>query len=135
MTEPPGSKDPVSAKADATGGGGRGHRIKGQQNIIVGMRVRPLNAKEKERSAWVCVDVLDHENVLVNDPDDKMGGLDYLRLNKTKTMHYCFDYAFGPDATQQEVYDKCTKSLALKAVEGYNACCFAYGASTRALFA
>ena len=68
----------------------------------------------------------------VNDPDDKMGGIDYLRLDKTKTKHYRFDTALGPTSTQTEVYDQTNKPLVEKAVQGYNACCFAYGASTPA---
>ena len=71
-------------------------------------------------------------NGLVNDADDKMGGSGYLRLDKTKTKHYRFDFASGPTATQTEVYRKTNKPLVVKALEGYNACCFAYGASTRA---
>ena len=70
--------------------------------------------------------------VQVNDPDDKMGGIDYLRLDKTKTKHYRFDFSLGPTSTQTEVYEKTNKPLVVKALEGYNACCFAYGASTRA---
>ena len=61
-------------------------------------------------------------------------GLDYLRLDKTKTKHYCFDHSFGPDCGQGEVYEKTAKVLVPKVVEGYNGCCFAYGASaTRCL--
>ena len=58
-----------------------------------------------------------------------MGGLDYLRLDKTKTKHYRFDFALGPTSTQTEVYEKTNKPLVEKALQGYNACCFAYGAS------
>ena len=58
-----------------------------------------------------------------------MGGLDYLRLDKTKTKHYRFDFALGPTSTQTEVYEKTNKPLVHKALEGYNACCFAYGAT------
>ena len=29
-----------------------------------------------------------------------MGGIDYLRLDKTKTKHYRFDTALGPTSTQ-----------------------------------
>ena len=65
----------------------------------------------------------------VNDPDDKMGGIDYLRLDKTKTKHYRFDFALGPESAQTEVYEKTNKPLVEKALQGYNACCFAYGAS------
>ena len=97
-------------------------------NIKVVVRVRPLSAKEKARDSWATVEVIDETHVAAFDPDDKMGGLDYLRLDKTKTKHYRFDFAFGPDSTQTEVYEKSNKPLVKKAVQGYNACCFAYGA-------
>ena len=67
------------------------------------MRVRPLTKVERDRHAYPTTKVLDHEHVLVSDPDDKMGGLDYLRLDKTKTKHYCFDHSFGPEGTSLEV--------------------------------
>ena len=67
--------------------------------------------------------------MLVNDPDDKMGGIDYLRLDKTKTKHYRLDSVFGPESTQAAVYAATARPLARKVVEGYNACCFAYGAT------
>jgi len=98
-------------------------------NIKVVVRVRPLSAKEKARDSWATVEVIDETHVAAFDPDDKMGGLDYLRLDKTKTKHYRFDFAFGPDSTQTEVYEKSNKPLVKKAVQGYNACCFAYGAT------
>ena len=100
-----------------------------KHNISVAVRCRPLTIRELQRSAWPTVEVLDDQNVLVNDPDDKMGGIDYLRLDKTKSKHYCFDFAFGTEATNEIIYEKTVKALARKATEGYNACCFAYGAT------
>ena len=102
---------------------------KGAQNITVAVRVRPLTKAERDRHAYPTTKVLDHEHVLVSDPDDKMGGLDYLRLDKTKTKHYCFDHSFGPEAAQAEVYAQTARELVPRVVEGYNACCFAYGAT------
>lgn len=102
---------------------------KGAQNITVAVRVRPLTKVERDRHAYPTTKVLDHEHVLVSDPDDKMGGLDYLRLDKTKTKHYCFDHSFGPEAAQAEVYAQTARELVPRVVEGYNACCFAYGAT------
>ena len=147
-----------AAEADAAGGGGSSeNKDNHASNITVAVRVRPLSLKEKARQSWATVEVLDESHVLVsgpvyfhsaaacatrlnrpadpaplaqvNDPDDKMGGLDYLRLDKTKTKHYRFDFALGPDVTQTEVYEVTNKPLVVKALEGYNACCFAYGAS------
>ena len=102
---------------------------KGAQNITVAVRVRPLTAQEKSRNAFPTIKVLDEAHICVSDPDDKMGGLDYLRLDKNKTKHYCFDHSFGPEAEQAEVFEKTAKELVPKVVEGYNACCFAYGAT------
>ncbi|KAL1499970.1 hypothetical protein AB1Y20_012649 [Prymnesium parvum] len=99
------------------------------QNITVAVRVRPLTPREVQRGSWATVEVLDAQNVLVNDPDDKMGGIDYLRLDKTKSKHYCFDHAFGPDEVNEVIYEKTAKALARKVVDGFNACCFAYGAT------
>ena len=36
----------------------------------------------------------DGKQINCNDPDDKMGGIDYLRLDKTKDKSYAFDPAF-----------------------------------------
>lgn len=100
-----------------------------RSNITVSVRVRPLTPAESAKSCWPTVELLDGQHVKVNDPDDKMGGIDYLRLGQYKTKNYAFDYAFGPDASQEEVYAATAKPLAAKAVQGYNACCFAYGAT------
>ena len=124
----PEARDREKEKADERGKDGGGDADGGKpSNITVAVRVRPLNAKEEARESWATVEVLDEYHVLVNDPDDKMGGIDYLRLDKTKTKHYRFDHAFGPTCTQEEVYNQTTRPLAYKALEGYNACCFAYG--------
>ena len=98
-------------------------------NITVAVRIRPLSVKEKARQSWATVELIDETHVLAYDPDDKMGGLDYLRLDKTKTRHYRFDFALGPESTQVEVYERTNKPLVHKAIQGYNACCFAYGAT------
>eukprot|EP00965_Chrysotila_dentata_P262166 6214491-Pleurochrysis_carterae.AAC.6 len=101
------------------------------QNITVAVRVRPLTKLELQRHSFVTVETVDETHVVVKDPDDKMGGIDYLRLDKFKTKHYCFDHVFGAESVQTEVYEKTARPLVRKAVQGYNACCFAYGASAR----
>ena len=53
-------------------------------NITVTVRVRPMNGKEKEKKSWSCLSVQDGRQINVADPDDKMGGIDYLRMDKTK---------------------------------------------------
>ena len=52
----------------------------GTANITVAVRVRPLSQKEVMRGAFPTLEVHDGRTIDVMDPDDKMGGLDYLRL-------------------------------------------------------
>ena len=120
----PGRRPP----ADGGGSADTERRARGE-NITVAVRVRPLTSLEKSHNAFVTVEAIDEAHVLVNDPDDKMGGIDYLRLDKTKTKHYRLDSVFGPESTQAAVYAATARPLARKVVEGYNACCFAYGAT------
>ena len=40
---------------------------------------------------------------------------------------FAFDQVYGPDNTQQYVYDNTAKSAVLSVLEGYNATIFAYG--------
>ena len=41
----------------------------------------------------------------------------------------CFDCVFPADATQDEVYSATAKRLVTSVLDGYNASCFAYGAT------
>ena len=67
------------------------------------MRARPLNHEEEARGAFTCIEVdAEMKHITVLDPDDKMGGLDYLRLNVTKDKAYTFDHAFGAECTSEE---------------------------------
>jgi hypothetical protein len=71
--------------------------------MIVGVRCRPLSGKEFQGGNTNVIDIENGRDVFANDPDDKMGGLDYLRLNVTKDKAYTFDHAFGPGSTNEEV--------------------------------
>ena len=42
---------------------------------------------------------------------------------------FCLFKAFGPDASQEEVYEATTKKLVENVLQGYNATVFAYGAT------
>ena len=63
-------------------------------NVTVAVRVRPLSGKEQMRGAFAVLEVQDGAQINCIDPDDKMGGIDYLRLDKTKDKSYAFDHAF-----------------------------------------
>jgi hypothetical protein len=40
---------------------------------------------------------------------------------------FTFDHVYGPDTSQQSIYDKCVMDLVNSAFEGFNATVLAYG--------
>ena len=61
----------------AEGGPEKERRVRGG-NISVVVRARPLSHDEEARGLYECIRVdTDGKHLVVLDPDDKMGGLDY----------------------------------------------------------
>lgn len=54
---------------------------------------------------------------------------DVLRVNRSRERQFTFDMVFDPRTTQQDVYEKTTKSLLNGVLNGYNATVFSYGAT------
>ncbi|XP_029916643.1 kinesin-like protein KIF27 isoform X2 [Myripristis murdjan] len=79
--------------------------------VRVAVRVRPLLPKEVLHNHKVCVRV-------VPDSTQVMVGTE---------RAFSFDHAFGPTASQDDVYESCVRPLVESLVEGYNATVFAYG--------
>ncbi|XP_071339232.1 kinesin-like protein KIF27 [Trachinotus anak] len=79
--------------------------------VRVAVRIRPLLPKEVLHNHQVCVR-------MVPGSAQVMLGSDRL---------YSFDHAFGPTASQDEVYESCVQPLVESLVDGYNATVFCYG--------
>ena len=97
--------------------------------MSVGVRVRPLSAKEEGRGSHACLEVTEGKHIFAYDPDEKMGGIDYLRLDKSKDKSYAFDCAYGPECTSEDVYEGTTKRVIRAVIDGFHGSCFAYGAT------
>uniref|UniRef100_H3CKG8 Kinesin motor domain-containing protein n=1 Tax=Tetraodon nigroviridis TaxID=99883 RepID=H3CKG8_TETNG len=80
-------------------------------NIQVAVRIRPLLPKELLRHHSECVKVVPGSAQVVVNPD---------RL-------FTFDHAFGPSASQDEVYRSCIQPMVRSLMDGYNATVFCYG--------
>ena len=96
--------------------------------ILVAVRCRPLNPREKACGHDELVKVMDNRMVVVLDkeaPDRQ----DVLRANRSREKRYVFDHAFNKFATQEEVYESTTRGLINGVMAGYNATVFAYGAT------
>ena len=69
--------------------------------IMVFVRLRPMNKKEKEAGSRCCVRVVNRRDVYLTEFANEN---DYLRLNRLRGRHFTFDAAFPDSASQQEVY-------------------------------
>ena len=102
----------------------------GKSNVLVAVRVRPMNGKEMAQSRNV-VKVLDRRLVVVMTSAGKreQRDVDVLRQHRSKDKRYAFDFAFGPETETKTVYKNTTQFLIDGVVYGYNATVFAYGAT------
>nr|XP_012635274.1 kinesin-like protein KIF27 isoform X3 [Microcebus murinus] len=79
--------------------------------IKVAVRIRPLLCKEVLHNHQVCVRVIPNTQQIIIGRD----------------RVFTFDFVFGKNSTQDEVYNMCIKPLVLSLIAGYNATVFAYG--------
>lgn len=88
--------------------------MKGAKNesVKVALRVRPLNKRETEMKSPLCVETKDNILSIRKGADIK---------------DFVFDYVFGIQTRQEEVYKACGYSLVENALEGFNGTVFAYG--------
>ncbi|GAX81643.1 hypothetical protein CEUSTIGMA_g9071.t1 [Chlamydomonas eustigma] len=100
-----------------------------QSSLIVAVRVRPLLKSENGKSGKRDImRVMDGKVVLVLDPDESKDYLDQVQ-NRTKEKRYTFDVAFGPTATNLDVYNGTIRDLVVGVLCGINTTVFAYGAT------
>eukprot|EP00917_Polyrhabdina_sp_WS-2016_P006949 GHVP01015481.1.p2 GENE.GHVP01015481.1~~GHVP01015481.1.p2 ORF type:complete len:538 (+),score=107.84 GHVP01015481.1:2949-4562(+) len=91
------------------------------ENVRVAVRIRPRQDNERES----VISAKNGKITIAKVGDPKA----YLESQKAKEYEYAFDEAFGPEDTQEFVYEKSTAPLILNVVQGTDATVFAYGAS------
>uniref|UniRef100_A0A8C9MNM0 Kinesin family member 27 n=1 Tax=Serinus canaria TaxID=9135 RepID=A0A8C9MNM0_SERCA len=79
--------------------------------VKVAVRVRPLLSKEILHNHQACVRLVPNAKQVIIGKDHA----------------FTFDFVFGKNSTQEEVYAVCIKPLLVSLTEGYNATVFAYG--------
>ncbi len=98
-----------------------------KENMVVVVRVRPLNNKEIEFSNIETIKVTNHDTITLLDPLEHKGQ-DESTKNR-REQQYTFDHAFNKHSTQEEVYMNTSNKLLKGLLEGFNATILAYGAS------
>ncbi|XP_030326866.1 kinesin-like protein KIF27 isoform X2 [Strigops habroptila] len=79
--------------------------------VKVAVRIRPLLSKEVLHNHQMCVRLVPNTQQII--------------IGKDRV--FTFDFVFGKNSTQEEVYAVCIKPLLVSLTEGYNATVFAYG--------
>ncbi|KAE9601878.1 hypothetical protein Lal_00040815 [Lupinus albus] len=100
--------------------------VGGESRILVFVRVRPMNKKEKELGSRCCVKIVNRRDVYLSEFANEN---DYLRLNRIRGRHFTFDASFPDSATQHEVYSTTTSELVEAVMQGRNGSVFCYGAT------
>ncbi|CAH2294228.1 kinesin KIF27 [Pelobates cultripes] len=79
--------------------------------VKVAVRIRPLLSKEILHNHQVCVRLVPNTQQII--------------IGKDRV--FTFDFVFGKNSAQDDVYRSCIQPLLVSLIEGYNATVFAYG--------
>jgi len=88
------------------------------ENIQVAARVRPLLDKELNHGEIEAFDMNNHVIQLKNEYQKKLA---------VAKSQFTFDDIFTPDDSNQDVYERKVKRVAMSCLEGYNGTVFMYG--------
>ena len=111
-----------------------------KNNIIIAIRVRPLNKKELEDSDYKTISIIDRDTLTISIPTEysfnenskeknKLNKENKLNVTKEKQATYKYDFVFGENTNQEQIYKYTSSNLIKQVIEGYNATIFAYGAT------
>jgi kinesin family protein C1 len=99
------------------------HELRG--NVRVYARVRPFHLSDGVNLATaepVVGPSNNSQRMVITNPDKRQGG----PVEREQTHKFNFDKAFGPSATQDEVFAEVSEFVQ-SALDGYNVCLFSYG--------
>ena len=102
---------------------------KGTYNILVTVRCRPLNQKEKEINPKPTIKIMNRKIVILQDPNSNTNNYNLNNNTRSKEQTMAFDYVFDQNETQDQIFNSTTKFLLDGVVNGFNATVFAYGAT------
>ncbi|XP_072798135.1 kinesin-like protein KIF19 [Vicugna pacos] len=118
---------PAAGSSPARGSPAVGEVEPKDQQVMVALRIRPLNDLELEDGATVIAHKVGDQVVVLMDPGEDPE--DPLRTHQSREKTFIFDTVFDQQASQEEVYRATTQHLVEGVISGYNATVFAYGPS------
>lgn len=85
-----------------------------KDNVKVAIRIRPLNTREKQEGARVCISVPEAYKTIAID-------------TKPEQKRFTYDYVAPEDVDQEEIFEKVGRPISESCLAGYNGTIFAYG--------
>ncbi|XP_067280652.1 kinesin-like protein KIF20A [Pseudorasbora parva] len=106
----------------------RGSGDDGSEKLKVFLRIRPLTEAEKERGdEQGCVHVQSEDSLLLRAPKDSRN-MKNAERGVSQSMHkFTFTKIFGPQTSQQEVYDHTIREMVRDVLHGENRLLYTYG--------
>ncbi|AET38901.1 Smy1p Ecym_3415 [Eremothecium cymbalariae DBVPG len=117
-----GSSKEVSAEEDC--GADESTDSRGNNNVKVMVRLKPIDAPEKQYN--VAVVALDESTVEFPNNDTSPGSTNGVQ-GESPSRSFHFDYVFGTNSTQDDVYDFVAEEMLDQFFTGYNSTILAYG--------
>ncbi|KAK9765787.1 Kinesin- motor protein [Basidiobolus ranarum] len=118
LVEPSSGRRPVEVQRRRVMNEAKYQAVEKESNIQVVVRCRGRNDRELRENSPSAV----HSNNLIGSEISLKAG-PYEKTART----YTFDKVFGPDATQEHIYNNVVKSFLEEVIMGYNCTIFAYG--------
>uniref|UniRef100_A0A8D2J3Q2 Kinesin motor domain-containing protein n=1 Tax=Varanus komodoensis TaxID=61221 RepID=A0A8D2J3Q2_VARKO len=101
--------------------------LESKERIHVCLRIRPYMQSEKESNSEDCVSVLDPTSIILKAPKNSKA----FRLSKKNlaqlVQKFTFSQVFGPETTQEELFEGTVRQPVLDFLKGYSRLVFTYG--------
>ena len=111
-----------------------------KNNIIIAVRVRPLNKKEIQDSSYKTISIISKDTLIISIPTEysfneerknksKKEKENKINVTKEKQEIFKYDFVFDENINQSQIYKYTSSNLIKQVIDGYNATIFAYGAT------
>ncbi|KAI9476657.1 hypothetical protein BX667DRAFT_469101 [Coemansia mojavensis] len=104
-----------------------------QKNVVVAVRCRPLNAREKENGAQ-CLVAMDKQQTTIKQPaQEETASSKHRGRQRQRTYNFDYSYWTAGDrndpryASQTSIFNDIGRAVLGHALSGYHCCVFAYG--------
>ncbi|XP_042314398.1 kinesin-like protein KIF20B [Sceloporus undulatus] len=101
--------------------------LESKEGIHVCLRIKPLTQPEKDNVSQECISVLDPTSVILKAPQSsKVFRLSEKNMGQL-VQKFTFSQVFGPETTQEELFEGSVKQPVLDFIKGHSRLVFTYG--------